>query len=60
MTDDTVAVQAALNTNVGKLIFVDAGVYILTSTVTIPEGTKLVGETWSQFAARGSYFSDAR
>ena len=59
MTDDTAAVQAALDTNVGKLIFVDSGVYILTSTVVVPAGTKLVGEMWSQFAAQGPYFSDA-
>lgn len=57
-TDDTTAFQRALNRNVGNVIFVDAGTYILTSTVTIPPGTKLVGETWSQFAARGSFFMD--
>lgn len=43
----------------GKLIFIDAGTYILTSTVVIPSGSKLVGEAWSQFAATGSYFNDA-
>jgi hypothetical protein len=59
VTDDTAAIQAALDTNVGKLIFVDSGVYTLTSTVVVPAGTKLVGEMWSQFAARGPYFSDA-
>lgn len=60
VTDDTSAVQNALNNNVGKIIFVDAGTYILTGTVVVPSGTKLVGETWSQFAASGPYFSDAR
>lgn len=59
-TDDTAAIQNALNSNVGKIIFIDAGTYILKGTVTIPSGSKLVGETWSQFAASGSYFSDAR
>ncbi|KAK0746794.1 pectate lyase superfamily protein-domain-containing protein [Schizothecium vesticola] len=58
VTDDTSAVQAALNTNVGKLLFIDAGVYILTNTVTVPKGSRIVGELWSQFAARGPYFSD--
>lgn len=60
MTDDTAAVQNALNGNIGKIVFVDAGTYILKGTVTVPSGSKLVGETWSQFAASGSYFSDAR
>ncbi|KAI0129826.1 hypothetical protein BJ170DRAFT_593374 [Xylariales sp. AK1849] len=45
--------------NIGKITFVNAGTYMLKGTVTIPSGTKLVGETWSQFAASGAYFSDA-
>ncbi|CAD0107894.1 unnamed protein product [Aureobasidium uvarum] len=60
LTDDTAAFQAALYSSVGKILFVDAGTYILTSTVTIPPGSKIVGETWSQLAASGSFFSDAR
>lgn len=59
-TDDTAAFQKALRASVGKILFVDAGTYILTSTITIPSGVKIVGETWSQLAASGSYFSDAR
>lgn len=60
VTDDTVAFQAALYSSQGKVLFVDAGSYILTSTVTVPMGTKVVGETWSQLVASGSYFADAR
>ncbi|OTA63183.1 glycoside hydrolase family 55 protein [Hypoxylon sp. EC38] len=59
-TDDTAAFQAALYASQGKILFIDAGSYILTSTVTIPQGTKMVGETWSQLVASGSYFEDAR
>jgi hypothetical protein len=59
-TDDTRAFQSALYASVGKILFVDAGSYILTSTVTIPSGAKIVGEAWSQLVASGSYFSDAR
>jgi hypothetical protein len=40
----------------GKILFIDSGSYILTSTVTVPQGTKIVGETWSQLVASGSYF----
>ncbi|KAH8812142.1 pectate lyase superfamily protein-domain-containing protein [Xylogone sp. PMI_703] len=58
-TDDTAAFQAALYASLGKILFVDAGSYILTSTVTIPSGAKIVGETWSQLVASGSYFEDA-
>jgi polygalacturonase len=59
-TDDTAAFQSALYASLGKILFVDAGSYILTSTVAIPSGAKIVGETWSQLVASGSYFSDAR
>lgn len=59
-TDDTAAFQAALYASQGKILFIDAGSYILTSTVTIPQGTKIIGETWSQLVASGAYFEDAR
>lgn len=59
-TDDTASFQAALYASQGKILFVDAGSYILTSTVTIPSGSRIVGETWSQLVASGSYFQDAK
>jgi polygalacturonase len=44
-TDDTAAFQAAMYASLGKILFVDAGTYILTSIITIPSGAKIVGET---------------
>ncbi|KAK3951638.1 hypothetical protein QBC32DRAFT_325051 [Pseudoneurospora amorphoporcata] len=41
-TDDTAAFQAALYASLGKILFVDAGLYILTSTITIPPKAKIV------------------
>ncbi|RFU75893.1 pectin lyase fold virulence factor [Trichoderma arundinaceum] len=58
-TDDTAAFQTALYASQGKILFIDAGSYILTGTVTVPVGSKLVGETWSQLVGSGSYFGDA-
>ena len=58
VTDDTAAVQTALYSSQGKILFVDAGSYILTDTVVVPAGVKMVGETWSQFVAFGPAFSD--
>ncbi|KAJ0271070.1 hypothetical protein CBS470a_013331 [Colletotrichum nupharicola] len=43
-TDDTAGVQNAFNSAGGKIIFADAGVYLLSDTVTIPAGTKIVVE----------------
>lgn len=36
----------------------DAGVYVITSTLFIPVGTRLVGEAWATIAAKGEYFND--
>lgn len=58
-TDDTAAFQAALYSSQGKVLFVDAGSYILTNTITVPVGSKVVGEAWSQLVASGQYFQDA-
>jgi hypothetical protein len=60
-TDDTAAVQNAFNkyADGSKIIYVDAGTYIIKDTITIPKDVKLVGETWSQFAANGAKFADA-
>jgi hypothetical protein len=41
-----------------KIIFFDAGFYIVTSTVTIPAGTRMVGEAWSVLAGKGPAFQD--
>ena len=59
VTDDTAAFQRALEVSTDGILFVDAGTYILTSTIVIPPGAKIVGETWSQLAATGPFFSDA-
>ncbi|GAB0145580.1 hypothetical protein EsHS_00006007 [Epichloe bromicola] len=58
-TDDTAAFQGALYASQGKILFVDAGSYILTRTLIVPAGSRIVGETWSQLVASGSYFGDA-
>lgn len=59
-TDDTTAFQRALYGAQGKILFVDAGSYILKSTLKVPTGSRIVGETWSQLVAHGSYFEDSR
>jgi len=39
-----------------KIIFFDAGTYVVTSTLQIPAGTQMVGEAWSVIAGKGSAF----
>ncbi|OAX78349.1 hypothetical protein ACJ72_07345, partial [Emergomyces africanus] len=60
VTDDTEAFQRVLCQFSGghNIIFIDAGSYILTDTITIPAGIKIVGEAWPQLVAFGSKFQD--
>ncbi|KAJ7760313.1 exo-beta-1,3-glucanase [Mycena maculata] len=59
VTDDTAALQEIFAAFAGcKIIFFDAGTYIVTSTLTIPAGTQMVGEAWSVISGKGSTFQD--
>ncbi|KAI0724043.1 exo-beta-1,3-glucanase [Cerioporus squamosus] len=58
-TDDTAALQKVFDTYAGcKLIFIDAGTYYITDTLTIPAGAQVVGEAWSVIMGGGSAFQD--
>ncbi|OBZ70776.1 Glucan 1,3-beta-glucosidase [Grifola frondosa] len=58
-TDDTAAIQAVFAEYAGcKIIFFDAGTYLVSSTITIPAGTQVVGEAWSTIMATGNAFTD--
>ncbi|OCH91433.1 exo-beta-1,3-glucanase [Obba rivulosa] len=58
-TDDTAAINSVLSQFAGcNIIFFDAGTYIVTSTITIPAGTQIVGEGWSTIMGSGSFFQD--
>ncbi|KAL5490259.1 hypothetical protein ACEPAI_5092 [Sanghuangporus weigelae] len=58
-TDDTQAIKNAFAQYSGcKIIFFDHGTYVVTSTITIPAGTQIVGEAWSVIMGAGSAFDD--
>jgi hypothetical protein len=40
------------------IIYIPAGIYILTDTIFIGAGAKVVGECWAQLMASGSNFAD--
>ncbi|PPQ78469.1 hypothetical protein CVT25_011864 [Psilocybe cyanescens] len=59
VTDDTAALIDIFNKYSGcKIIFFDAGTYIVSNTVTIPAGTQMMGEAWTVLAGKGSAFQD--
>ncbi|KAI0129504.1 pectate lyase superfamily protein-domain-containing protein [Xylariales sp. AK1849] len=57
--DDTAAIQTAINNaaSAGKVVFIDYGLYRLTSPILIPAGSKIVGEGYPVLMAAGSYWS---
>lgn len=58
-TDDTAAINAVLAAQAGRtIVYFPAGTYIVTDTVFVPVGSKIVGEAWSQIMASGAKFAD--
>ncbi|KAF3132931.1 hypothetical protein TWF703_007069 [Orbilia oligospora] len=62
ISDDTAKIQRAFNlaASTNRPIFVDYGIYIVTRTLLIHPGTRIVGEVWPKFLAAGSYFSNVK
>ncbi|KAK4150377.1 glucan 1,3-beta-glucosidase [Chaetomidium leptoderma] len=59
-TDDTAALQNAINRAVAesKILFIDYGLYRVTSTIRIPPGAKIVGESFPVILSAGGFFND--
>ncbi|ORY17961.1 pectate lyase superfamily protein-domain-containing protein [Clohesyomyces aquaticus] len=60
-TDDTKALNSAilLAAKTGKVLFIDAGYYRVTSTIYIPPQSRIVGEALSSvILSSGSFFAD--
>ncbi|KAK5128062.1 hypothetical protein LTR85_005179 [Meristemomyces frigidus] len=59
-TDDTTALQRAISTAKArnKILFVDQGDYLVSSTIYVPSGSRIVGESYSVILSSGEYFSN--
>ncbi|KAK0956570.1 hypothetical protein LTR91_019084 [Friedmanniomyces endolithicus] len=59
-TDDTAALQRAILTAEaqGKILFVDHGDYLVSSTIYIPAGSRIVGESYSVILSHGNFFNN--
>lgn len=58
VTDDTKAIQQALTSNADcKITKFPHGVYLVTDTIYVPPGSRIVGEVWSTITASGSFFN---
>ena len=59
ITDDSDVLQQLFKDAVanGKIVYFDAGDYLVTKTVFIPPGTRIVGEAYPVILASGGFFS---
>lgn len=59
-SDDTAILQSVIDsaTAAGKIVFLDHGMYKVTSTLRIPPGAKIVGESFPTIISAGSFFND--
>jgi glucan 1,3-beta-glucosidase len=58
--DDTANINSIFAQNTGKVIYFPAGTYSVSNTITIPPGSRVVGDAYaSYFSAIGDSFSDA-
>jgi len=58
-TDDTKAIASALAKYAGcKVIYFPTGTYLVSDTIFVPAGSRLVGEVWATISATGKEFSD--
>lgn len=61
VADDTGALNKAFAGVAGtaNILWIPAGVYVVTSTVLIPSGVKVVGQSWAQIMGSGANFQNA-
>lgn len=59
-TDDTAALNSvlALAANMSSIAFFPHGVYVIKNTLKVPNGSRIIGQAWSQIMASGSRFED--
>ena len=56
--DDTAAIQKALDTLNGKILYFDHGAYVVSDTIRVPDTARITGEMWPLIMANGQNFQD--
>jgi hypothetical protein len=58
-TDDTAVINRVLASSAGSsIVYFPHGTYMVSDTISIPPGTKIVGEVWSEIMGFGDKFAD--
>lgn len=61
VTDDTKALNAILEgaANTSSVVFFPYGIYVVTDTLRVPVGSRIIGQVWPQFMGTGDNVSIA-
>jgi len=60
-TDDTAAFRNAMaSITPSQVLFIDHGAYVITDTIVVQPGTRIVGEHWPTIFCSGSSFTDIK
>lgn len=59
-SDDTGPLNRLLDmaANMSAVVYLPYGVYVVTDTLNVPLGTRIVGQAWTQIMAKGDKFED--
>ncbi|KAJ3215160.1 hypothetical protein HDU81_001482, partial [Chytriomyces hyalinus] len=58
-TDDTDAIQNVLNSaSSSQVVYFDHGAYLVSRTILVPKGVRIVGEAWPIILAKGAAFQN--
>jgi glucan 1,3-beta-glucosidase len=58
-SDDTAVINRVLSSAAGSsIVYFPHGSYIVTNTINIPPGSRIVGEAWSEIMGKGAKFED--
>lgn len=56
VTDDTKVLNSILEgaANTSSVVFIPYGIYLVTDTIRVPIGSRIIGQVWSQIMGTGS------
>ncbi|KAK3937477.1 pectate lyase superfamily protein-domain-containing protein [Diplogelasinospora grovesii] len=62
VTDDTAVLNFILSfaANLSAIVYFPQGVYVVSDTLNVPAGSRIIGQAWPQIMAAGSKFQDVR
>lgn len=60
VTDDTVVLNSILSgaANTSSVVYFPYGVYVVTDTLRVPIGSRIIGQAWSQIMGKGTKFQN--